>query len=94
MAKPPYSDSSRGHDNSVRGIDRFYQSNRRQVGFKEDGRPFHQEPQHPENKHGEAYDNDVSGWTRGAHGKPTCYDEDATNRPDFDHSPPRDKMRR
>jgi hypothetical protein len=77
--KPSYT------DNSVKGIDRFYQANRRRVGFEENGRPFHQEPQHPENKHGANYWNDASGWVRGAHGEPTCYDEDATGKPHFDH---------
>jgi hypothetical protein len=45
-------------------------------------------------QHGKHYDNDASGWTRGASGKPDCYGEDATNKPFFDHSPPRNKMRR
>jgi hypothetical protein len=94
MAKPPYSDSSIGNDNSVRAVARFYERNRRQYGYEEDGRPLHQEPQDKSNQHGKHYDNDASGWVRGAHGVPTCYDEDATHRPDFDHSPPRDKMRR
>ena len=39
MAKPPYPDSSRGHDNSVRGVARFYEGNRRQFGYEASERP-------------------------------------------------------
>jgi hypothetical protein len=54
-----------------------------------------QQPQAREDRHAANYENDTSeGWLRGAHGRSDCYNEDATHRPNFDHSPPRDKMRR
>lgn len=45
--------------------------------------------QDPEDKHDDkaGYDNDTSGWIKGA-------GEVATRMPHFDHSPPRNKMRR
>jgi hypothetical protein len=51
-------------------------------------------PQDPEDQHGPGYDGDAKGWLRGAVGTPTGHDETAENKPSFDHSPPRDKMRR
>jgi hypothetical protein len=95
MAKP-YSDSSIGNDNSVRGIDRFYGHNGgRQYGYEEDGRPFPpQQPQDKSMQHGKRYDNDTQGWLRGSIGRPDCYHETAEHYPSFDKSPPRDKMRR
>lgn len=47
-----------------------------------------QQPQAPEDQQGAGYHNDhPNDWVRGA-------GENATRKPDFDHSPPRDKMRR
>lgn len=40
------------------------------------------EPQDIEDQHGPGYNNDASGWVRGAQGVPTCNDETATNYPD------------
>jgi hypothetical protein len=51
-------------------------------------------PQDPEDAHGPGYDGDASGWVRGARGEPTGHDETAEGKPSFDHSPPRNKMRR
>lgn len=50
--------------------------------------------QSPEDHHADNYDNDARGWVRGARGQPTGYNETAENKPSFDHSPPRSKMRR
>ena len=40
--------------------------------------------QAPANMHDTKYDNDASGWVRGAKGEPTCKNEDATGKPGFD----------
>jgi hypothetical protein len=40
--------------------------------------------QAPEDKHGPKYDNDASGWVRGARGEPTGNNETATGKPGFD----------
>jgi hypothetical protein len=69
-------------DRSVRGIEKMYA--RAQRGHEEDGRPFHQQPQDKSDQHGKHYDNDASGWTRGASGEPSCYREDGM-KPTFDH---------
>ena len=50
--------------------------------------------QAPEDQHGVRYDNQTSGWVRGARGEPTGNNETAEDKPFFDHSPPRSKMRR
>jgi hypothetical protein len=50
--------------------------------------------QSPENRHDTKYDNQTSGWVRGARGEPTGHGETAEGKPNFDHSPPRSKMRR
>jgi hypothetical protein len=63
--------------NSVEDVKRMYTSKRRQAGYAEDerGSVNPQKPQHPENKHGEKYDNDTKeGWLHGV-----------GDRPDFDH---------
>jgi hypothetical protein len=51
-------------------------------------------PQAREDRHAPNYNNDAKGWVRAASGEPNCYGEDATLKPNFDHSPPRNKMRR
>jgi hypothetical protein len=61
--------------------------------------PYHrheevQGPQTPEDQRGPGYSNDARGWLRGAKGEPGCDNETAEGKPSFDHSPPRDKMRR
>jgi hypothetical protein len=96
MAKPPYPKTAVARDFSPAGVHRFYRHDGgRQIGYEEDGRPFPpQQPQDKSMQHGERYDNDVRGWTRGASGKPSCYGESAEGKPFFDKSPPRDKMRR
>lgn len=53
-----------------------------------------QAPQMPEDQHGPNYRNDCEGWVRGAHGEPTGFNETAEGKSNFDHSPPRNKMRR
>jgi len=40
--------------------------------------------QDPEDKHDAKYDNDASGWVRGAAGVPTCKNETAEGKPSFD----------
>jgi hypothetical protein len=50
--------------------------------------------QDPEDFHGPGYSNDASGWTRGARGEPSGNNETAEGKPSFDHSPPRNRMRR
>jgi hypothetical protein len=72
------------YGNSIAGIRKMYDSKRRQSGFEEDerGHVNPQEPQHPENKHGEKYDNDTKeGWLHGV-----------GDRPDFDHRDPKTGM--
>ena len=51
-------------------------------------------PQCPEDARASDYDNNASGWVRGATGKPSMFNETAENKPEFDKSPSRDKMRR
>ena len=64
--------------------------------------------QDPEDAHDNSrtarYDNDASGWVRGARGEPTGFDETATGKPSFDkgnawrqpdgsiHGPPGEKL--
>lgn len=50
--------------------------------------------QAPEDHHAPNYSNDTTGWVRGARGEPTGNNEDATGKANFDHSPPRSRMRR
>jgi hypothetical protein len=62
---------------ALEDVERMYSIKRRQSGFEEDerGNVNPQKPQHPENKHGERYDNDTrESWLRGL-----------ADRPDFDH---------
>ncbi len=40
--------------------------------------------QAPEDRHASNYDNDASGWVRGARGDPTGYNETAEGKPFFD----------
>ena len=40
--------------------------------------------QAPEDQHGVRYDNQTSGWVRGARGEPTGNNETATGKPGFD----------
>jgi hypothetical protein len=40
--------------------------------------------QDPENRHDAGYDNDASGWTRGARGQPSGNNETAEGKPSFD----------
>jgi hypothetical protein len=40
--------------------------------------------QAPEDFHDVKYDNDTSGWVRGARGEPTGFNETATGKPSFD----------
>ena len=40
--------------------------------------------QAPEDQHGPKYDNDCSGWVRGARGEPTGNNETAEGKPSFD----------
>lgn len=42
------------------------------------------ENQDPEDRHDAKYDNDATGWVRGAKGEPTGKNEDATGKPFFD----------
>ena len=53
-----------------------------------------EKPQSPENARAPGYDNIASGWMRGATGKPSMFNETAENKPGFDKSPDRSKMRR
>jgi hypothetical protein len=72
-------------DFSVEGVARMYTSKRRQLGYEEGETKNEVRNQFPEDKKGAKYLNDASGWVRGAKGEPTCYQEDATNYPNFDH---------
>lgn len=52
-------------------------------------------PQDPIDKRAPDYDNNASGWVRGAKsGKPSMFNEDATTKPGFDRQGPTSKMRR
>lgn len=51
-------------------------------------------PQDPIDKRGPDYSNNATGWVRGATGKPSMFNETAENKPGFDKSPDRSKMRR
>ena len=53
-----------------------------------------QKNQAPEDRHAPNYSNGCSGWVRGARGQPSSNNETAEGKPNFDHSPSRDKMRR
>ena len=44
--------------------------------------------QAPEDQHGPGYDNDCSGWVRGARGEPTGNNETAEGKPSFDRASP------
>jgi hypothetical protein len=55
----------------------------------------HHDNQFAVDDHGAGYSNDVlGGWVAGSNGPVSCYNETAENKPDFDASPPRSKMRR
>lgn len=43
-------------------------------------------PQCPEDARAPGYDNNASGWVRGARGKPTMFNETAENMPHYDRS--------
>lgn len=52
-------------------------------------------PQAAEDQRAPNYNNDASGWVRAtSKGEPSCFNETAENKPGFDRSPPRSKMRR
>ncbi len=72
-------------------FNRYYRQHRTYPAMRAADEP---PPQAPEDQRGTGYHNDASGWVRGARGEPTGNNEDATGKPNFDHSPPRSKMRR
>ena len=97
MVKPPYPESSKAQDFSVRGVARFMDHNGgRKRGYEEGATKNEVRNQFPEDKHGAKYDNETSGWVAGTKGERSCYSEDGTGYPGggFDHRDPKTGMPR
>ena len=75
------------HHGRTRHVESLYHDHGRHSRVEMIEHNEHQANQAPEDAHGPNYDNDASGWVRGARGEPTGDYETGETKPGFDHNP-------